>query len=323
MTTSVEALHPLQKGIIIAMLNQEQINQFHRDGLLIIRGIFKGKELEELGKAATHVQEEGVAGKGEHHQYYDQPDGKKTYFRSEKMWDRDDVFQAATVNPKLLECIGQCVGHPLLPINDSFVCKIPRGNVPIHWHQDPPYRDPERGESFDIPNFDTDIYLDHSTIDNGCVWGIPGHHLVGHVELEKYSADELFEKSGAVPIEMEPGDVLFHALTAPHGSRGNSSGSNRKIFYVHYMNEEVLDDGYPGWKDSKRCYSQEGKALVKNMLEVRKRLDFEGIENSHIRWIDDGFEFFGEPKTPPRHWRTLIDQMSEEEKLRKKRLKLN
>ena len=65
-----------------------------------------------------------------------------------------------------------------------------------------------------IPNIDADIYLDHSTVDNGCVWAIPGYHLVGHVQFENFTDQELFTQMGAVPIELGPGDVSFHCLSA-------------------------------------------------------------------------------------------------------------
>src|SRR3954470_10937236 len=138
------------------MITQQQIDQFHADGFLILRGMFGGKELIELQAAAQRVQEEGSAGKGKDHLYREIPGKGKVYFRSEKMWDRDPIFRAVTVKPALLESIGQCVGHPFLPINDSFVCKLPGGNVPIEWHQDPPYGNVKYVETFEEPNFDVD-----------------------------------------------------------------------------------------------------------------------------------------------------------------------
>lgn len=299
------------------MLTQQQIDRFHTDGFLILRGVFGGSELSELQAAARRVQEEGTAGKGEHHLYRDVPGKGKVYFRSEKMWDRDPIFRAVTVKPALLESIGQCVGHPFLPINDSFVCKLPGGNVPIEWHQDPPYGN--YLETYDEPNFDVDIYLDHSTKENGCVWGIPAHHLVGHVELSRFTQEELFTKFGAVPMLMEPGDVLFHSLSAPHGSIGNTTQSIRRIFYVHYMSQNVLAKCYPGWSN-KRGYTEAGKAFVKEMLADRKRMGLETIENGRVNLTPDGFVFSGSPTTPPKHWGALIREMPEEEKLRKRAL---
>ncbi|MBV7332505.1 phytanoyl-CoA dioxygenase family protein [Chloroflexi bacterium TSY] len=227
------------------MFTQAQIDQFHRDGFIVAKALIQGEELATLQKAADRVMAEGIAGKDEvDHRYRPNPDGSRTYFRSEKMWDRDPIFQAVTVNPALLTHYGQLIGHPFMPIVDSFVCKIPQGDVPVSWHQDPPFGDPDWPDTHPIPNIDADIYLDRATIENGCVWAIPEHHLVGHVQVEHYSEDELFSNLGAVPIELGPGDVSFHCLSAPHGSARNRTNDLRRTFYVHYMNQEVLDQCY-------------------------------------------------------------------------------
>ena len=300
------------------MLTQAQIDQYHRDGFLVLRGMFTGRELQELRAAAQRVQDEGAAKAGKDHLYSDVPGKGKVYFRSEKMWDRDPIFQAVTVKPELLECIGQCTGHPFLPINDSFVCKLPGGNVPIPWHQDPPYGTMK--ETFEVPNFDVDIYLDDSTIENGCVWGIPGHHLVGHVDMKGFSEDELFSKCGAVPMLMAPGDVLFHSLSAPHGSRGNLTQTTRRIFYIHYMAKEVLEHCYASWANHKRGYTQAGFDFTKELLAARTKLGFDSIDRAQIKLTDEGFVFTGKPGTPPRYWGELIAKMSADELARKRGL---
>ncbi|MBI2501663.1 MAG: phytanoyl-CoA dioxygenase family protein [Candidatus Latescibacteria bacterium] len=300
------------------MLDQRQIDQFHREGFLALRQVFGGEELELLRLAADRVQADGVAGLGQHHLYHTFPSGIKAYYRSERIWDRDPIFAAATVHPRLLEAIGQCLGHPFLPIADSFVCKTPFGRVPIPWHQDPPYTDPGQERTSAIPNFETDIYLDHSTRENGCLWGLPGHHLAGHLELERFAEEALYAR--AQPIEMAPGDVLFHALSAPHGSQGNTSPRTRRIFCVHYAAREVLEDGYPDWEGRKRGYGAEGLALAHRMLDLRRSLGLADPENTQVHLTEEGFTFTGQPCTPPRHWETLISQLSPEEIQRKKLL---
>ena len=120
-----------------------EINQFHQDGFVVARNVIQGKELLALQEAASRITSEGIAAKDETNRlYYDQSDGSRTYFRSERMWDRDPIFQAVTVNPVLLTHYGQLIGHPFMPIVDSFVCKLPFGNVPVRWHQDPPFGAP-------------------------------------------------------------------------------------------------------------------------------------------------------------------------------------
>lgn len=300
-----------------AVLNQDDIDRFHRDGFLRVRGVFHGAELEMLRAAADEVVRAGLDEADDHH-LYAKVDGKKVYFRSERMWQRSEVFKAATVNPWLLAAIGQCTGEPFMPVNDSFVCKTPRSPVPIYWHQDPPYNDPEAWPlTQGVPNFDTDIYLDRSTLENGCVWGIPGHHLVGHVGLEGKSQRQLFEDCGAVPIEMEPGDVLFHSISAPHGSAANRTDSIRRIFYVHYMARYIAENVYGYWKDKSkdRGFNDAGYDLVEAMFAARKQLglvaDLDAAGIGYQRGV--GICFHGAPTSPEEPWRPLVKAMSAEE----------
>ncbi len=294
------------------MLTQTEIDQFHRDGFLVIRGVLSARELDALRQAVERCQAEGIAGEGQDHKYHVHPDGRKVYRRSEKMWRRADIFQAVTVKPAILEMVGQCIGHPFLPLNDSLVCKLPGGNVPVPWHQDPPYMGADGlAQTFDIPNFVTDIYLDRSTVDNGCVWGIAEHHLVGTVDLRRFDEEALFAHPLAQPIEMEPGDILLHALSSPHGSAGNTSDTYRRIFYIHYMAREVLEHCYPDipWMGLPGLYGAEGKAYARGMLDVRRRMGFADCASPAVSWTDEGFRVTEAPLTPPRHWATLRDRV--------------
>jgi hypothetical protein len=132
------------------------------------------------------------------------PQGEPVYWRSERMWQRDPIFQAVAVKPELLENIGQCVGQAIFPWNDSLVVKLAHQGAPVAWHQDPPYGNPARETTFPIPNFTTDIYLDTSGPDNGCVYALPRHHLVGHIELKGKTHDDFLTRHGAKPLVMQP-----------------------------------------------------------------------------------------------------------------------
>lgn len=302
------------------MLTQEQIDYFHTNGYLIMRGLIKGKELELLQKAADVCQAQGIKKVGADHRYYTR-DGSETYWRSENMWQRDDIFQAVTVNQELLENIGQIIGHSFYPWNDSLVVKQANSGAPVHWHQDPPYGAAKQKTTFGIPNFTTDIYLDHSGPDNGCVWAIHGQHLVGHVGLKQVTEDDLYNNCGATPLEMEAGDVLFHCLSTPHGSAFNHSNIQRRIFYVHYLNEDVYQHGYaheawakdlPGWNEGRR-------EAIQTMLKKRAELGFNGPDLTQgLQLHEQGFIYNGPVTTPPRYWDQLQSQYSPEERARLK-----
>jgi ectoine hydroxylase-related dioxygenase (phytanoyl-CoA dioxygenase family) len=302
------------------MLTREEIAAFHRTGFLMLRGVFVGRELYELRAAAGRVVEEGVAERGHDHWSRD-IDGRNVYFRSERLWQRDDVFQSAVVNPTLLECIGQLFGHAFLPLNDSMVCKLPYGKVPVEWHQDPPYQGADGYPvTFGVPNFDVDIYLDESTVENGCVWIIPEHHLVGKVDIERYTELALYREHGALPLLAQPGDVGLHALSAPHGSEGNASAKIRRVVFFHYVAREVYDACYSGWMNHNGGYSPAGVAFVGGMVKKREALGYDGIDGRNVTWTENGFRFVGEPATPPHHWATEIARMSPLEAARKRRL---
>jgi len=309
------------------MLTQDQIDQFHRDGFLAVRGVFSDQEVRALRDAAEAVQADGIAGIGDGHGYRE-VDGEKQYYRTDGvLWDREAAFRAATVHPDLLTAVGQCMGHPFMPVNNSLVVKMPKSGVAIPWHQDPPYLSPTgwgdgrvgpepRSETYPVPNFDCDIYLDPATLENGCLYAIAGHHLVGHVDIDRFTQDELFDHPGSAPLEMAPGDILLHALTAPHGSRPNESDGMRRIFYVHFMAREVMSDLYSSWfddgVDGARGLGPAALDRAQQMLNDRAAagLASHGDTTAPVTLSPHGFTYPGSPGTPPQHWATLAAALS-------------
>ena len=75
----------------------------------------------------------------------------------------------------------------------------------------------------------------------------------------------------AIPLEMAPGDVILHAISAPHGSRANDSNTLRRVFYVHFMVREVLETLHPEWVGKKLGFDERGLERARAMLEERER----------------------------------------------------
>lgn len=295
------------------MLTQEQLAQFHRDGFLVVRGVFVPAEVGMLREAADEVTRAGVAGEGDGHGYRDTARGREYYRTDGVLWQRHAAFRIATVNPTLLAVVGQCLGHAFMPVNDSLVVKPPHSHVSIPWHQDPPYQGPDgRPETFEVPNFDCDIYLDDANLENGCLHALVGHHLAGHVEVERFSDDELFGHTDTAPIEVAAGDVLLHAISTPHGSRANASDGLRRVFYVHFMAREVLAALHPQWAGSRHAFGADGVARVRAMIDERRHAGLHGLETVPMELATDGLRFTGDPVTPPRHWRQLLDDQPPE-----------
>jgi phytanoyl-CoA hydroxylase len=109
------------------------------------------------------------------------------------------------------------------------------------WHQD---------ERF-IPTRDRSlvgawIALDDATIENGCLWVIPGSHRNGllyqsqpHGRPDEFDpTDEAFgfDDSAGVAVEVRTGDVVFFNGYLLHRSLKNRSDHTRRALVNHYMN---------------------------------------------------------------------------------------
>jgi len=124
------------------------------------------------------------------------------------------------------------------------------------------------------------------------------------VDLDQRTTEELFEDSGAIPIEMEAGDALFHAIALPHGSRASSSPHQRRIFYLHYLAEEVFADAYS--TSPKMHWGEEKRAQIGQMIAARRAEGWEvPTERQTLRLTDDGIVFVGTPTTPRAYWGEL------------------
>jgi ectoine hydroxylase-related dioxygenase (phytanoyl-CoA dioxygenase family) len=115
------------------------------------------------------------------------------------------------------------------------------------WHQDEHY----------IPTRDRSltgvwIALDDATIDNGCMWVIPGSHQSGVIWPQHEHGDERFDSAGeaygfpfdeeaAIPVEIRAGSVLFFNGYLLHRSLPNTRESGfRRALVHHYMSAQSL-----------------------------------------------------------------------------------
>jgi ectoine hydroxylase-related dioxygenase (phytanoyl-CoA dioxygenase family) len=119
----------------------------------------------------------------------------------------------------------------------QFIFKNP-GVVGQPWHQDSYYF------SFDQqPQIGVWLALTRATIENGCLWVMPGSHkepIHEHVPdrrpeaLHGYQEIVDYDFSNRVPVLMEPGDVLFFHSYLMHMSTDNVANYRRSAMVYHY-----------------------------------------------------------------------------------------
>ncbi len=156
-----------------------------------------------------------------------------------------------TTHPVLADVLGQVVGAHLrdghwdggVKCMQSMFFAKPPGKPGQAWHQD---------ESF-IPTRDRSlcgawIAIDEATVDNGCLWVLPGSHRPGvlHPFKEHNRPGEFdvspesygFDDSNEVPVELKPGSVLFFNGYLLHRSKKNVSDRYRRSLVNHYMSTQ-------------------------------------------------------------------------------------
>jgi ectoine hydroxylase-related dioxygenase (phytanoyl-CoA dioxygenase family) len=145
----------------------------------------------------------------------------------------------------VVDVLTQIIG-PDVKCMQSMLFVKPPGFQGQAWHQDEIY----------IPTRDRSlcgawIALDDATVENGCLWVIPGSHQKGYLypqrdhsnpeEFDVAAESYGFDESAAVPVEVRAGSVVFFNGYLLHRSLKNrTAGEYRRALVSHYMNAYSL-----------------------------------------------------------------------------------
>ncbi len=227
-------------------LNQTQLDQYERDGFLVLPGLFSAAEVAAMKDELTRIQ-----GVDTDHLVRERSGGvAKTIYRVHEADGptASPVFHAASRAPRLLEPARQLLSDDELCIYHTK-CNLKTaidGSV-WQWHQD---YGSWRRDGVPEPELTTAlVMLDSPTEMSGCLYFIPGSHKVGNLEPEmddrttsyrlwvvpKAELLAIMQRSPEpVPIMGPPGTtVLFHCNIL-HGSGHNLSRHDRWAVYLVY-----------------------------------------------------------------------------------------
>lgn len=162
---------------------------------------------------------------------------------------RDTVFAEFAHDDRVLDVVAELIGPAIDVFLSQFIFKNP-GAYGQPWHQDSYYFPFE-------PDHQVGVWLavTEATLANGCLWVLPGSHREPvHEHVPDRRADSQYgyveivdhDMSGAVPVLMDPGDLLVFDSHLMHRSTDNESDGIRAAMVYHYSPAGTIDRTPPG-----------------------------------------------------------------------------
>lgn len=255
------------------MISSQQLDDYAANGFLVIDGFASQQECDDLRERAsqlvqqfepaevmsiftTHEQsrvtDEYFLTSGDKIRFFFEenafaPDGtlKQSKERSinkigHALHDLDPVFNRFSRSPKVQE-LAKDIGikDPLL-LQSMYIFKQPNIGGEVSCHQDSTFL---YTEPIDIAGLW--FALEDATIENGCLWAIPGGHKYGLKSRWVRTANDTMEfvtfdsepwpEAELKPLEVRKGSlVLLHGLL-PHRSLANRSDKSRQAYTLHLI----------------------------------------------------------------------------------------
>ena len=237
------------------MLTNEQIEQFHADGYLVLPDLFAPSEVALLGaEAATILATDRP-------EVVREKDGRtaRTAFAAHTF---NDAFAMLGRHPRLIRPTMDLLGGPVYIHQFKINAKAAFDGDVWQWHQD--YGTWARDDLMPEPRaLNVALFLEPVTACNGPLMFIPRSHREGKLEaghdvtttsyplwtLDHATVARLAEKGGMVAPTGSAGTVLLFDCNLVHASPSNISPWNRTIVYISacHVDNHIRQFQRPEW----------------------------------------------------------------------------
>jgi 2-aminoethylphosphonate dioxygenase len=231
------------------MLTEQQIQDFRREGFVIVRGLYTGDELREITAWTDDVANYPEV-PGKYMMYFEKSGldpNKKILSRMEDIEPYHAGFSRLFSDDNM-QGIASCLfGEEAVLFKDKINFKLPGGDG-FKAHQDI-QAGWDRYASLHITAL---VSVDPSTTENGCLELAPGHHSQGLLGEQWKPLEE--DALDYVAVPTDPGDAVFFDSYAPHRSGPNTTQSARRVLYVTYNRLSEGDHRRQYYADKRKSY---------------------------------------------------------------------
>jgi 2-aminoethylphosphonate dioxygenase len=211
------------------VLTDSQLNDFKRDGYLVLRQAFDAPAMALIEQWTREIAEapEVPGRQWVYHERSLKDPGELLINRIERISPFHDGFRSLT--EALRVPVGQLLGEQAVLFKEKINFKMPGGGG------FKPHQDSQAGwEDYASYFISALVCIDEATVENGCLQMVAGHQHRGLFR----SWEPLTEADMAgMAFEYCPtssGDVVFFDSYAPHASEANLSDRIRRIYFATY-----------------------------------------------------------------------------------------
>lgn len=246
----------------------ENIQFYHDYGYLIAPGLLSAEEVALLKKDTVKIfRGEYGSIEGMHPLGAEESDAEilKKYVAIHFPHKISPVIKAFLAQQQIVEVLEKVVSPNVKCMQSMLFVKGP-DKAGQSWHQD----------EFFIPTRDKSligawIAIDDASIENGCLWIIPGSHKAGYLMprisnvSNEYADVDTIDTSGLpdnqkIPVEVKSGSVVFFNGYLLHSSQRNKTTNDFRTALVnHYMSAESM---LPWFQDNKLSPTEDLRDII-------------------------------------------------------------
>lgn len=237
------------------VLTAKQIQDYQRDGYLLVENFLSPDELAFWREAVTEAIEQRGGRKlpnsdtrtgeddgiNKESDYYG-----KVFDQMLNLWQTNDKVKKIMVDKQLGKMVAELAGWEGTRIwHDQALIKRPWAN-PTSWHLDTPFWSFSDRRAMSIW-----VALDDATLENGCLYFIPGSYHQTTFENPGIgkNMDAIFDfypqfaRTASAAVPMKAGSCSFHNGLTIHGAGANMTNGFRRAMTCAYMPDGAAFNG--------------------------------------------------------------------------------